>query len=207
MPRTKKEEPKKKFNLKKVLSIIVLFLGTFGITLSFAELADSVQSAKNVSYSRGYSKWDIAIANVSKAELSGEAKVVNEPTANNLGLTEFVVTFKNPGDSVKYTFEMKNGGNIDARLVEFTKGNPTCKEATDELDSRSDEEKNADSTLVCGNLEYTVKYEDGKDVSVNDVVNSDSSKKVVLTITYKDNSRAANGSVNVMVPSLTMLFK
>jgi len=207
MPRTKKEEPKKKFNLKKVLSLIVLFLGTFGITISFAELADSVQSARNISYSKGYSKWDIAITNVSKAELSGEAKVVNEPTTNNLGLTEFVVAFKNPGDSVKYTFEMKNGGNIDARLVEFTKGNPTCKEASDALDSRSDEEKNADSTLVCGNLEYTVKYEDGTDVAANDVVNSYSSKKVVLTVTYKDNSRAANGSVEVMVPSLTMLFK
>ncbi len=207
MPKTKKEQPKKKFNLKKSLGVIILFLGIFGLTLSFVSLAYSVQLVRSYSVLNEHAKWDIAITNVSEAETKGGAKVVNAPTVNNLGLTDYVVSFENPGDSVKYTFEIKNNGDIDAKLVEFTKGNPTCKNGSDALDNRSDEEKEADSTLVCGNLEYKVTYEDAKDVAVNDMFAAKSTKKVVMTITYKEDSRATNGSVNVNVPTLTMLFK
>ena len=69
MPKTKKEQPKKKFNLKKTLGIIILFLGIFGLTLSFASLAYSVQLVRSYSYTNGHAKWDIAISNVSEAEI------------------------------------------------------------------------------------------------------------------------------------------
>ena len=162
-----KKEVTKKFNVKGFLAVVILFLGTFGLFLSFAQLAYSVQNRTDTVASRTDAKWDIAINNVSKAELKGEAKSVNDPTSNNLGLTGFEATVRKPGDSVK----------------------------------------EADSTLVCGSLEYSVTYEDGKEVAANDVIAAGSKKTVVMTVTYKEGSQEATGNVTVIVPSLTVLFK
>ena len=202
-----KKEVTKKFNVKGFLAVVILFLGTFGLFLSFAQLAYSVQNRTDTVASRTDAKWDIAINNVSKAELKGEAKNVNDPTSNNLGLTGFEATVRKPGDSVKYTFDINNAGSIEAKIAEFTKGKPTCKAASDGLDSRTDEVKEADSTLVCGSLEYSVTYEDGKEVAANDVIAAGSKKTVVMTVTYKEGSQEATGNVTVIVPSLTVLFK
>ena len=200
MPKTKKKETKE-FNTKRVLALVVIFLSTFGITASFAQLSYSVQNRPYVRVSAPEKDvFDMKLANLSAAELKGSAKVLSDAKLSN-GLTSFEVQFTNPGDTVIYTFEIQNKGNVDGKVASLSKGNPSCTAVSDN-DTRTDEEKNADSTLVCGNLDYTLTYEDGKAVASNDVVKAGETKKVVLKIAYKANIQTASDSVKVTVPSL-----
>ncbi len=207
MAKKEKKSKKNKTDLKQNLALVILFLGVFGLSLSFAKLAYAVQNMGVYNKTDSKAKWDVGLANVSKAETKGEAKEVNRPSISNLGLTEVEVEFNKPGDEIKYTFEVKNDGTIDAKISELTKGNPTCKVETAALENRTDEQKNADSNIVCGNLEYTLTYDDGKEVSVNDAIGAKKSNKVTLTIKYKEDAPEVSGTVNVTAPATTILFK
>lgn len=203
MPKTKKKESNG-FNTKRVLSLVVIFLSTFGITASFAQLSYSVQNRTSyvVKGKENKNVFDLKLANMSAAELIGNSKVISDAKINN-GLTSFEVQLSKPGDAVKYTLEIQNKGNVDGKIASMSKGNPSCT-AVSENDTRSEEQKNADATLVCGNLEYTLTYENGTSVAANDVIKAGETKKVTVSLGYKANGQPATDSVKVTVPSLAI---
>ena len=50
--------------------------------------------------------------------------------------------------------------------------------------------KDADETLVKGNMEYTVTYADGTAIQVGDALNAGATKNLKLTLTYKATATA-----------------
>ena len=207
MPKTTTKKGKKQINHKSILLIVVLFLSSFAIVISFGTLAYAVQN--NISSSSSNDivyDFDAKIANISKAETTGDAKVISNTKVNEKEIGVFEVQLTSPGDSVKYTLEIQNRGNIDASIVLFSKGTPTCQAIADD-DTRNEEQKNADATLVCGNLDYYITYSDGTPVAKGDVISSRTTKKVIVKVAYKANSQKATDAVRVTVPSTLFELK
>lgn len=81
------------------------------------------------------------------------------------------------GDKCTYAFNLKNSGSIGAKITSILPTKPqntTCTTATS-------------STLICGNITYRLRYNSGSSniyVSVNDIINPNTTKTVYLTAEY-----------------------
>lgn len=114
--------------------------------------------------------WDIHFENLQPVVTVGNAKEVTAPTIqssvdNNplAAIKNYDVELKDPGDSVEYTFDVANGGDMNAVLNAITINTGTglsCASAAGQ--------DVADK--VCAKLNYTLKYADGTTVAVGDTL-------------------------------------
>ncbi len=122
------------------------------------------------------------------AQINSSLNTVKENTAPQLDNTTTViqnydVTLKNDGDSITYTFDVKNNGDIDAKITAIvmnTGANLTCNST-----SGSAADQATRNTKTCANLNYTLTYVDGTAVQVNDKLAAGASKTMKLKLEYK----------------------
>ena len=96
-----------------------------------------------------------------KGITTGYAVVNKEPTLESTTISGFDVTLKAPGDSVTYAFDVKNAGNLSAKLKTFVEGTLSCTPATGSTAS------NEEANNLCKELKYTLTYSDGRTLSPN----------------------------------------
>ena len=107
-------------NKTKNLLIAVLIVGLVSMTVAYA--AFSTQLTISSSAKVAASKWDVRFANwtqVTVSNLNGgtsEATVKASPSVTTTAVTGIEVTFNKPGDAVRFTFDIQNQGDIDAKL-------------------------------------------------------------------------------------------
>ena len=113
---------------KNVL-IAVLIVGLVSMTVAYAALSTTLTISSSAKVAA--TKWNIIIDNFAQAAaqpngVSGTSEVtVTGPTSTSgTTISVLVVTFKKPGDVAKFTFNLKNTGDIDAQLNTFTLGEP-----------------------------------------------------------------------------------
>lgn len=168
---------------KKTIAIVLLVVALLGLAVAFAALSTTLTI--NGSGLVDPDSWSIKFANLSTADVKGSA-VVTSPAVltNDTSITGYNVTLKAPGDSVTYTFDVVNEGDIDAILTSLVKPAPTCTgKATD------DAQKTADATLVANNLVYTLVYTDTKAaVAEDDTLDAGQSRNLTLTIGYSSSA-------------------
>ena len=145
------------------------------------------------------SSWNVHFADLgngmvttnTQTGITSTATVVKEPTLTDTTISDWDVTFKTPGDSVTYEFNVVNAGSFAAKMTSpkpFKTPTPACTGTGDNADT--------DATNVCKHLEYKLEYYDTAMGKWQPIFNSGiyagseiapgESNKMKLTLTYKD---------------------
>lgn len=161
----------------KTLSLVALIIAVLGLTVAFARMSTTLNI--NGTAELKTATWDIHFANLSDLALTGGAEQTTAPkidgTTTNIG--DYAVKLTKPGDSVTYTFDVVNGGSIDADLSTFTLGKPVCESTTATAE--------ADKKIVCDNLTYKLTYTNGgKDVKATDTLKAGETKNLTLKLAF-----------------------
>ena len=166
----------------KNILIAVLVVGLVSMTVAYAALTQVLNINAGAKVLNKSSSWNVHFENLSAASTTGYATI---PTGKGLvlsgttTLTGLEVNLRAPGDSVSYTFDVKNDGTINAKVSQVVL--PTVAQAT--YDGAT-----ADITIVKSNLEYSLTHADGSAITVNETLNAGTTKSLKLTISYKSSA-------------------
>jgi len=184
----------------KALAIVALVIAVVGLTVAFAAMSQVL--VINGTATIEHVDWDIHFENlvnpVPAADITGTAEIATGgmPTIQagpaeygskpNTAIGDYSVILKKPGDSVTFTFDVVNNGDIDADLGTFTLPTPTCN-ATETATAE------ADNAICQANIVYTLKYSDGTTVKTGDALdkksgNTATRRTMKLTIGYKEDA-------------------
>ena len=151
----------------KIVALVAVIIAVIGLSIAFAAMSRTlnINGRGNVDPAN----FDIYFTNLSQPTLKGEASVSGTPTLATKGVTisNMNVTLKKPNDSVVYTVDIKNDGDIDAEIENLVL--PTFTSAQQEL------------------FDFTVVYTNGgQAVSIGDTLAKGETKNVTITFKYKD---------------------
>jgi len=183
----------------KVLSVVALVVAVLGLTVAFAALSTTLTI--NGTASVDAATWDIHFENLSEGKTTGSAVVNQEPSISGEKSTiigDYDVTITKPGDSVSFTFDVKNTGTIDASLSELTKAlTPTC---------TSNSAVDEDESIVCDGLTYTLTYTDNETpVAKSDTLNQGETKNLTLKLAY-DSDQVPSDDVEISNLGITLQY-
>ena len=164
----------------KVQNIIlgVLAVGLIGLTVAYALLTQQLKIESTATVKAG--TWDIHFENLSSS-LTGKAALADTNklaiSSNSTTISGSVGVLSVPGDSIVYTFDIVNKGNIPAILSAAPViSTPTCT-STDTVSA----------TNICANdLVYTLTYADGSQINNGDTLDAGETKKAKLTLSLKN---------------------
>ena len=149
------------------LSIVYAALGSV-LTMTTSKVTQSALTW-NMGIQSG-SITGVATGNITEMECGTATATTSQITGVKMKLTK-------TGDKCTYAFNLKNSGSIGAKITSIFPTKPqntTCTTATS-------------STLICGNITYRLRYNSGSSniyVSVNDIINPNTTKTVYLTAEY-----------------------
>lgn len=176
---------------KNVL-IAVLIVGLVSMTVAYA--AFSTQLTISSSAKVAATKWEVKITDwtqVTVSNLNGgtsDATVKASPSVTDASVTGIEVTFKKPGDAARFTFNIQNHGDIDAKLntatgmsetvsgvtktVKCANATPTAGGAAFELSKKTGTTPGSISCVmdISYNKDATTMPDDEQTVSLTDVV-------------------------------------
>ena len=177
----------------KVQNIIlgVLAVGLIGLTVAYALLTQQLKIESTATVKAG--TWDIHFENLSSS-LTGKAALADTNklaiSSNSTTISGSVGVLSVPGDSIVYTFDIINEGDIDAE-VETTLSN--IGECTS-ID-------NVDVSNYCNKISLELVYADTNDsVEQGDELLAKESKTLKLIITYDKNKELTilpNSEINL----------
>lgn len=146
-----------------VTLIAILIISIVTLTVAYAALSEtlSIQGSAQVNAST----WDIKLENsTSQTNSKTGTATYTTPVVNGTTIS-YSVGLTKPSDSVTLYFDVLNSGDVTGEITSIISSTPTCTSATGNT---------ADADLVCNNLEISLIYSDGTNVSVGDIVNSNS---------------------------------
>lgn len=161
----------------KTIAITALIVAIGGLTLGYAALNQVLNITTDAKVQSQATSWNVKFVNPDSGVATGDA-VVGTISLNDSTVTVSGVVLKAPGDTVTYTFDVTNAGDIDAQLSTISMKTPTI-EGTGATAA-------SDKTLVEGAYTYTITYQDGTPLNANDDLLSQDTKKIKLTISLKD---------------------
>lgn len=162
----------------RTIAIAALIIAIGGVTLGYAALSQVLNINTDSTVQSSNASWNVHFENASAGEVTGTADK-GSISLDNTTVTLTGVVLKAPGDSVSYTFDIVNDGEINAKIGTYSPKTPTF--------TGSGDTKDADETLVETSYEYTLTYVDGGTaIAQNDTLNAGETKTVKLTVTYKD---------------------
>ncbi len=180
----------------------VLAVGLIGITVAYAALTQQLKiegTAKVAS-----SKWDVHFGTVNPGQATGYATAGTLAKTGETTIAGDIGTLKAPGDSITYTFDIENAGDINAIIDTVTGGQSfTCTSATKSV-----------ADAVCKDLTYSIKYTDGNaTIAKGDQLakatntSTPTKKNVTLTLTYKSTATTlASEDVTVTADPMTITY-
>lgn len=103
-------------------TIVLLLLGIIIVSISIAYASLATSLTINGTVNSPSVNWDIHFVNFSTPTPTGgnTGSIVSVETSNTK-IERLKAELKKPGDSITYNFDIKNFGNIDAKLDSFTK--------------------------------------------------------------------------------------
>ena len=101
---------------QRTLAIFALAIALIATTVAYAALATTLQVSGTVTKKGG--TWSIIYTNVSAVTATGGAVLTEaqKKVTNENNKLSFSGTLVKPGDSIYFTFKIKNNGSIDAKL-------------------------------------------------------------------------------------------
>ena len=149
----------------KMLSLSAVIVAVLGLTVAFAALSTTL-NIKGSAYLDA-AKWGIKFQNLSEPSIVGEASdAKTAKIEKDVSINDIKVTLSKPGDSVTYTVDLVNDGDINAKIENIEKTNLT-------------EEQQKYIT-------FTVKYkEDDTELKIGDILSKGEVKPLVIKIEYR----------------------
>ena len=190
----------------KVQNIVlgILAVGLIGITVAYASLSQNLNI--NATAKVASAKWDIHFENMSAGTKTGYATL---PTTGKLAIVSGntttisgdLGTLKAPGDTITYTFDVKNAGSINARISSITTPTLTCAP----VNSGGSQSV---ATQVCSDLTYSIEYTSGspKTIATGNTLNAGETKNITLKITKANNTNLASEDVKVTASAMTINY-
>lgn len=187
----------------KVQNILlgVLAVGLIGITVAYATL--SQQLTINGTAKVASAKWDVHFANMSAGSKTGYAEIATtgKLTASGTTVSGSFGTLKTSGDSITYTFDVTNAGNINAKITGITPATPgkTCTPVASGGSQTV-------ATQVCNGITYTIQYTDGgKNLAVGDTLDAGKTKQITMKVS-KTNDTLASEDITVTATPMTITY-
>lgn len=134
---------------------IFLFLG-----VGYSVITTTLEFKGNVTASAN--KWDIYFENVEYAE---DSKKDAEITITNGSQMEYSMSLVNPGEKYEFTFDVTNNGTLDALIKTLS------------ITALTEEQQKY--------INYSVEYDDGFGIDLDDYLNKKSSRKIHVLVEYK----------------------
>ena len=149
----------------KILSLSAVIVAVLGLTVAFAALSTTL-NIKGSAYLDA-AKWGIKFQNLSEPSIVGEASdAKTAKIEKDVSINDIKVTLSKPGDSVTYTVDLVNDGDINAKIENIEKTNLT-------------EEQQKYIT-------FTVKYkENDTELKIGDILSKKEVKPLVIKIEYR----------------------
>lgn len=174
-----------------VVLLAVALVGTIGVAVAAFTQDLKIQGTATV---KGTS-WDIHFENLKDAQIVSSlntAKEITKPTidATNTIIGSYDVELKSDNDAITYTFDVKNDGDINAKITGITMGNGSS--LTCQSTGGTAAEQTNRNNKTCANLNYTLTYADGSAVALGDKLPAGTPKTMKLTLEYK--AKGANGT-------------
>lgn len=183
----------------KVLIVAALIISIVAIGIGFAAFTQTLNINGNAAVQT--SSWKVKFSDLNAVEKTGTANEVTAPTLSDTTIETYDVTFKTPGDSVKYKFKVANTGSYDAKLTTVTIPTPTC--------TGTGATATTDAAKVCDKLTYTLTYADGSTLAENDALSAGQTEDLVLTLTYnsfEDASLLPTADVTISNLGITLVY-
>lgn len=193
----------------KTLSLVALVVAVLGLTVAFAALNAKLTIEGTASVSKA--SWDVHFANLSEPTKTGATIVATEDgkgiQADTTKIVLPTLTFTKPGDTVTYTFDVVNGGTIDAKVdVE-----PLCTRTV--TATATDAALNAaDKKMVEDNFTCELTYADGTKIQkdIDELLNKNTNKntkQMKLTVGYPTTAtEIPSNDVNISGITVTMTY-
>ena len=180
--------------------LLSIYIAVVGLSLGYAALQETLTINAEATVGAADENWKIYFDEADEGITTGTAEK-GQIQLTNTDVTINGVKLKAPGDSVTYTFYVKNDGTIDAEL-----GTYTPKEASV---TGTGEQMEQDQQLVTKNYEYKLEYaDDGGTIAVGNELTHGDSKKIKLTITYKDTADSLpTKEVSITNLGATLVYK
>ena len=186
----------------KIQNIVlgVLAVGLIGLTVAYASLSQNLTI--NGTAKVAAATWDVHFEGMSAGAATGYATLptTGKLAASGTSVSGSIGTLKAPGDTITYTFNVKNAGSINAKISSITAPKLSCAPA-----NTGGSQTVANN--VCANLTYTIEYtsENPKTIAVGNTLTAGASKNITLKIV---NSSAATSlaSEDITVTASPMII-
>ena len=185
----------------KIQNIVlgVLAVGLIGITIAYASLSQNLTIKGTAKVAAA--TWDVHFEGMNAGTATGYATIptTGKLAASGTSVSGNIGTLKAPGDTITYTFNVKNAGSINAKISSITAPKLTCAPV-------ASGGSQAVANNVCANLTYTIEYtsENPKTIAVGNTLTSGASKNITLKIV--NNSNATLASEDIAVTASPMII-
>ena len=154
----------------KIITLSAVIVAVIGLTIAFAAMSRTLRI--NGSGTMDPANWDIYFENLSSPVLAGEATTSGTPNLATKGaeITNLNATLKQPNDSVTYTVDITNDGDVNAEISQINLPSLT----------------NAQSQLFEFSATYTNEYEHGHTITVGDMLYAGETRNITIVFKYKD---------------------
>ncbi len=172
--------------------LVVLAVGLIGITIAYASLSQNLTI--NGTAKVAAATWDVHFEGMNAGTATGYATLptTGKLAASGTSVSGNIGTLKAPGDTITYTFNVKNAGSINAKISSITAPKLTCAPV-------ASGGSQAVANNVCANLTYTIEYtsENPKTIAVGNTLTSGTSKNITLKIVNSSNATLASEDIAV----------
>lgn len=193
----------------KVIAVIALLLATISLTIAYAGYTAILKIDGNATTATVTSNWKILWENLQQTSHTGYATF--DGSASKLAISSdkqvisgVIGTLKAPGDSLTYSFDAANRGEINATLSSLTLGTLSCAKDTTASPAATD----AQVTSLCSKLTITFTYDGTPFTNISALssklaLNANSTKPVTMTIAYGTSDTAATELDGPVIVSLS----
>lgn len=173
----------------KTLAVVAIVVAVGGLTMGYAALTQTLNIKTTATVQSGSTTWNISFTNPGTGTATGHAvKGTMNLTGTDVNVTGVVL--KTAGDTVTYTFDVKNAGQVNAKLTTLTPKTPTV----------------SGGTLAEGAYTYTLTYQGGNAVKVNDTLSAGETKNMVLTIKLANNATLPTADAVISGLGYTLVY-
>lgn len=181
--------------------LVVLAVGLIGITIAYASLSQNLTI--NGTAKVAAATWDVHFEGMSAGAATGYATL---PSTGKFGIqtgsttiSGDLGTLKAPGDTITYTFKVKNAGSIKAKVNSVSKPALTCV-------SSSTGSATTASTNFCKGLAYTVQYSDGSAIAEGQTLAANGGSKDITVKLVNNNNSLATEDIKVTASAMTINY-
>ena len=183
------------------MAIVALLIAIMGLSVAYAAYSQTLKISGSGKINKA--QWNVKFNNLqppitAKGAVSTKAPALDETSTIISG---FEATLTAPGSSISYQFDVENKGNIDAILTDYILGTLKCTKSAES--NATDDQVNA----ICEKLHYTLNYSDNNEIAVNNLLNKNETKTLILKLYWDETSETkADGNIDVAIGDTILTY-